>query len=95
MAKKFIINDNELIFENVDFHENLIPKNRERSKTIGGGYWYKKSNTMYFYGSSFDFNKVTKEQFNTAKKPSSLDGIKLVFSTEESLEKVLKLTVTK
>jgi hypothetical protein len=94
MAKKFIINDGDLIFGNVDFHENLIPKDMERSKTVGGGYWYKSSKTIYFYGSSFDFGKATKEQFDAAIKSPSIEKIKIIFSTEESLEKTLKLTVT-
>lgn len=94
MAKKFIINDGDLIFGNVDFHENLIPKGRERNKTVGGGYWYKRYNTMYFYGSSFDFGKVTKEQFDMCDKPKSLNGKQLIFSTVESLDKILKETVT-
>jgi hypothetical protein len=93
MAKKFIINDCDLILGNVEFHEDLL-HGRDRSKTIGGGYWHKTSKTIYFYGSSFDLGKVTKEQFDAANKRPSIENMEIIFSTEESLEKILKIVVT-
>lgn len=85
MAQKFVINDGILILGNVEFHEDLV-KNRDRSKTIGGGRWYsdKESNTVYFWGTSCDFGQVTEEQFNESIKQSSLLKKNIVFSTKDS-----------
>ena len=91
MAQKFIINNNELIMGDVIMHEDLL-KNKKRNKTIGGGYWYihEETNTMYFYGKSIDFGKVTEEQFNKAKKNILSDKkFNIKFTTEENLVRIL------
>ncbi len=92
MAKKFIINDNELILGHVEMHEDLLGKGSDRSKTIGGGFWHydRDNNTMYFYGSSMDFGSVTEEQFLAAELPLSIENAKIVFSTKNYFSEVLK-----
>lgn len=68
MAQKYIINDGEIIMGNVEFHFELIGKHRDRAKTIGGGRWQwdRQNKKVCFYGNSFDFGAVTKEQFQEA-----------------------------
>lgn len=91
MAQKFVINDGCLILGNVELHEELV-HGREYDKTVGGGRWQvdKETNTIYFYGSSIDFGKVTKEQFDTAFKQPSLSRMNIVFSEKEYMSEVLK-----
>lgn len=83
VAKKFVINDGWLIIGQVEFHEDLI-KNRDRSKTVGGGRWVyvKETNSIYFYGESTDFGQVTKEQFDAAFKQPSVENATIVFTTD-------------
>ena len=69
MARKFIIQDNTLKLGNVDMHYEL--KNKEGDiKVIGGGYWYldKDKTTIYLYGKSIDFGKVTIEDLKEVKE---------------------------
>lgn len=92
MAQKFIINDGILILGHVDLHEQLLRGSLERNKTVGGGYWFKenRTGTLYFYGKSIDFGKVSEEQFETSIKSAFvLVAPKIVFSLEDSLEAVL------
>ena len=92
MAQKFIINDGVLILGQVELHEQLLRGSLEREKTVGGGYWTKdhKTKTLYFYGKSYDFGRVTEEQFNNAIKSSFVQAAsKIVFSCEDSLDAVL------
>jgi hypothetical protein len=67
MAKKWIINDNNLIVGNVQYHRDLLPNHKG---TIGGGLWSydKKTNTLLLYGQSYDFGSVSKESVIKAKK---------------------------
>ena len=90
MAKKFVINNNELILGNVVLHKELI-SGREKYETIGGGYWHydKNEDVIYFYGSSHDFGKVTKEEFELAKK-RNFNETKIIFSNKEFLSEVMK-----
>lgn len=90
MAQKFVINDGCLILGNVELHEELV-RGREYDKTVGGGKWQvdKKTNTIYFYGSSIDFGKVTREQFDTAFKQPSLLRMNVIFSEKELFNEVL------
>ena len=69
MAKKFIIQDNTLRLGNVDMHHELKNKQSE-SRIIGGGYWYldKEKHTLYLYGKSIDFGKVTIEDLKEVKQ---------------------------
>jgi len=95
MANKFVINENELVLGDVEFHIDLPGDSK---KVIGGGRFYVNEalygNTVFFYSSSCDFGKVTKEQFDSALTNSSLspawDGYKIIFSTHESFGDVLK-----
>lgn len=96
MAHKFVINNGYLILGDVEIHEQLV-KGMDKSKTIGGGRWHfdKAINTIYFYGKSIDFGKVTKEQFETALKSQSLQRHTIVFSDKEYFKDVEKEQETK
>lgn len=91
MAQKFVINDNCLILGNVELHVDLV-KNRDSSKTTGGGRWYydKGKNTMYFWGKSMEFGQVTREEFDKAFKQASVERAAVIFSYLEDFEAVLK-----
>lgn len=91
MAQKFVINDGRLILGQVEMHEELI-RGLDYGKTVGGGRWQvdKETNTVYFYGSSVDFGKVTKEQFEDAYKQPSLERMNIVFSEKEYFSEVIK-----
>ena len=92
MAHKFIINDGDLILGDVEFHEELVCKGRERNKTVGGGRWYfnKIANTIYFWGKSVDFGQASKEQFDDSFKQPSVERATIVFSNKENLLDVMK-----
>lgn len=89
MAQKFIINDNEIILGDVEFHKELIVDQQKHKQTIGGGRWFwdEDGKIVYFYSSSTDFGQVTKEQFESAFANSILspcwDECKIVFSQKE------------
>jgi hypothetical protein len=97
-VRKFIINDNELILGVVQLHEDLLGKSRERGKTIGGGRWEwnrdKYGDRIFFYGKSFDFGSVTKEQLMSAwdnsYKSARIENCEICFSIFETIEEVLK-----
>jgi len=91
-VKKFVINDGDLILGQVEMHEQLV-RGRDRDKTVGGGRWHVDDddrNTIYFYGSSVDFGKVTREQFEESFKQPSLENMNVIFSEKEYLSDVLK-----
>lgn len=96
MARKFIINDGIIIMGNVEYHNELHGKNRDSSKTIGGGRWQwdKVQKKVYFYGKSKEFNGVRKEAFIEALSNSFLsahfENHQLVFSYEEHFSDVIK-----
>ena len=90
MARKFIINNNDLILGNVEMHEDLLG-GRKENKTIGGGFWNYDvdTNTMYFYGESMQFGSVTEEQLLAANKQLSVEKANIVFSTKKYFGEVL------
>lgn len=93
MARKWIINNNEIIMGNVEFHRDLT---KDHSSTIGGGYYYydDESKTMLFYSLSTDFGSVTEEQFNNAtmtQRSLVTANTKLKWFWQSSIELVLKL----
>lgn len=91
IAKKFVINDGWLILGQVELHEELV-RGRDYGKTVGGGRWHvdeQDRNTIYFYGSSVDFGKVTREQFEESFKQPSLERMNVIFSEKENLNDVL------
>jgi len=93
MARKWIINDNEIIMGNVEFHRDL---KRDHSTTIGGGYYYydDETETMLFYSSSSDFGTVTEEQFNNAtmtQRSLVAKKTKTKWFWQSSIDTVLKL----
>ncbi len=91
ILKKFIINDGDLIMGQVEFHAQLV-KDRDEHKTIGGGRWEvdHETNTIYFFGESTDFGKVTKEEFDAANKQPSLEKMNIVFSDKIFFSDVMK-----
>lgn len=91
IAKKFVINDGWLILGQVELHEELV-RGREYAKTVGGGRWHvdeEDKTIIYFYGSSVDFGKVTREQFEESFKQPSLERMTIIFSEKEYLSEVL------
>ena len=92
MARKFIINDEDLILGNVEFHEDLICSGSEKKKTVGGGRWHfdRIKNIIYFWGKSVDFGQVTRKQFEDSFKTPSVEGATLVFSHKKDFLDVLK-----
>lgn len=92
MAKKFIINDGDLILGHVKYHENLVTGDRERDKTIGGGFWHhdRNTNVMWFWGTSRDFGNVTKKQFDDAIKEQIVEDSEIYFSSLEYYSDVRK-----
>lgn len=92
MALKWVINDECLIFGNVEFHEDLIGQGSDKNKTVGGGRWHydRQTNIMYFWGSSVDFGQVTEEEFINAFKQPSVELATIVFSLKLDFNDVLK-----
>jgi hypothetical protein len=90
MAKKFVIYDGTLMLGDVEFHEDLV-RGADKNKVAGGGRWLKDPETqiIYFYGSSVDFGKVTREEFDKSDKQPSLLRFKIVFSEKEYMKDVL------
>jgi hypothetical protein len=90
--RKWIINDEDLILGDVEFHEDLICKGRERNKTVGGGRWHfdRSNNTIYFWGKSVDFGQVTEKQFEESFKQPSVEDANVVFSHKMNFIDVLK-----
>jgi hypothetical protein len=92
VAKKFVINDGDLILGQVELHEELV-RGRDRSKTVGGGRWHVDDldpNTIYFYGSSIAFGKVTRQEFEESFKQPSLESMNVIFTEHEYLSEYLK-----
>jgi hypothetical protein len=86
MAQKFVINSGNLVIGHVELHREL---NKDNSTTLGGGYWFynKVDNTLYLYGSSVDFGKVSENQLREAVTtgilPNRYKELNIKFSTEE------------
>jgi hypothetical protein len=99
-VRKFIIIDNELILGCVSYHSHLIPKSfREKGENpIGGGRWewndkdYPRK--IFFFGSSFDFGRVTEQQLKDAWENSlispAIENCEIIFSEKEFFSDVLK-----
>ena len=68
MARKFIIQDDYLRVGNVEMHFELESKQSD-SPVIGGGYWYidEDRTTIFLYGKSIDFGKVTIDDLRRVK----------------------------
>jgi len=90
MAKKFVICNGILMLGDVEFHEDLV-RGVDKNNVAGGGRWLKdpETQTMYFYGSSVDFGKVTREEFDKSVKQQSLYRFRIVFSEKEYMKDVL------
>lgn len=92
MARKWIINDGDLILGNVEMHEDLLGSDRERKETVGGGRWHVDliKDVIYFWGKSIDFGQVTEKQFEDAFKQPSVEKMEIVFSHGMDLVAILK-----
>lgn len=96
MAKKWVINDGELIIGNTEFHYQLLNDKRIKLTTIGGGRWEwdRQTNIFYFYGKSEDFGRVTIEQFKEAFNKSMvsphIEKATIIFSPFEFFGDVVK-----
>ena len=90
--RKFIINNDDLILGDVEFHEDLICKGRERKETVGGGRWHfdRVKNVIFFWGASTDFGQVTQKQFDYAFKQPSVEQAETFFSLKTDFVDVLK-----
>lgn len=93
-ANKYIIHKNEIHLGNVEFHYELVKSGMEHEKIIGGGRWIYNQElygeVLFFYGDSFDFGSVTKEQFYSAYENSKqkifsyfLKELEVVFSAKD------------
>lgn len=91
MAKKFIVNNGNLVIGHVDFHKELV---KDHSTTKGGGWWEydKEKNIMYLYSESMDFGQAKREDVIQAIQNGWIDPIlnetKFFHSYESSLGKV-------
>jgi hypothetical protein len=94
--RKFIINNNEIILGNVNYHRELAHKNLPNN-IIGGGYWEwspkRLGNKIFFYGKSEDFGPVTKEQlieaFQNTLLSDDIENAEIIFSTYNRFSDVL------
>jgi len=89
---KFIVNKNEIINGNMDYHCELA---NDHSTTEGGGLFHvdEKNNKVYFYSKSFEFGPVKYERMVELVKNESYSmqfgGFEFYFSNSESLGDVL------
>jgi len=92
MARKWIIDDEYLILGDVELHEDLVSKGRDRNKVRGGGRWHfdRQANIMYFWGKSIDFGQATKEDFDKVYKQPSVEQATIVFSHKLNLIDIIK-----
>lgn len=79
MAKKFIINNGELILGDVKFHCDLIPYNSINNDVVGGGFWEITGDVIRFYGCSTEFGCTNIEEFENSHKPPSIDHLTAIF----------------
>lgn len=92
MAHKWVINDDDLILGDVEFHEDLLTGDRKQRKTAGGGRWYvdRELDVIFFWGKSIDFGQATKKEFDYAFKQPSVERLETFFSLKEDFKEVLK-----
>lgn len=83
---------NQKIFRlgKVDFHKELLPKTH--AQCLGGGKFEinKDTNTIYLYGTSFDFGSVSSEEFTEDLwiQSARLEDMKFMFSNEPLLDNI-------
>ena len=92
MNQKFLIVDNKLIYSIVNIHSELLPEKYE--KILGGGYWNirKKFKTIYFYGTSDEFNSISFNDLKNIKNTNCPEYLKEYiwkYSKEKTFEKAL------
>jgi len=87
LKQKFVISNNEIITGRVKFHRELD------SAPVGGGKWFwdRERDTLYLYGTSFDFGRVTKEQVENAEPPILFENSKIIFEGDDPLIKLVDL----
>jgi len=90
MAAKFLINHGVLLMGNVDYHYKLIDPRKENNVSGGGRFYVdRKTNTIYFFGKSEEFGRTTQANIDAAIKSNEVERMNIVFSYEDSLEKLL------
>ena len=88
MAKKWIIQGDDLRIGHVELHRELAGKDGE---IRGGGLWElnDEKNAIFLYGKSYDFGKCTVEDIKNARlngySGATLDEIDWQFSLTDSL----------
>ncbi len=95
LAKKFIIQNGLLIMGEVESHFDLV---EDHAGIVGGGryHYYPElyGDALFFYGISFDYGSVSRNQFYDALEKSPLTGIyansKIFFSNREWLPDAMK-----
>jgi hypothetical protein len=93
MAKKFIINNGNLVMGHVEYHKELLS---DHTKTVGGGWWEynKEKDIMYLYSRSMDFGQAKREDvigaIQTGLISTSLNNTKFFHSYEEFLCDVME-----
>ena len=87
MARKWILNDNELRMGHVDLHKEL---RSGKDPVTGGGYfyWIESQRVMLLYSKSQDFGPITEEQFKAMELDLSIErrDLTIHFSLKDSLE---------
>lgn len=92
MAHKLVINDDDLILGDVEFHEDLLTGDRKQKTTAGGGRWHRdiERNVIFFWGKSVDFGQATKKEFDYSFKQPSVEHHEIFFSLKTDFKDVLK-----
>jgi hypothetical protein len=92
MTRKWIINDDDLILGDVEFHEDLLTGDRKQKNTVGGGRWHidTERDIIFFWGKSIDFGQATKKEFDYAFKQPSVEHYETFFSLKTDFNDVLK-----
>jgi hypothetical protein len=94
MAKKFIIENNELKVGNVEMHFELA---KNESDVCGGGYWHVdlENKILWMYGASIDFGRCKKEHFTNVRSngrcASSLMNLDWKFAEADSLQEYIDI----
>jgi len=92
MAKKFIINNGNIVMGHVEYHKELLS---DHTNTVGGGWWEynKEKDIMYLYSKSYDFGQAKREDviqaIQTGWISPRLNDTKFFHSYEDSLGKAM------
>jgi len=98
MAKKYLIADAKFLMGDVEFHRDLLERNKgiKEFKIAGGGWWHINTNkkSVYLYNTSDQFKSASLDEILAALKNSyisrGLMGFKFYISKAESLSDAIK-----